>query len=313
MRRIAKIIPCLLLILLLSCTRAQKANTSARGRIDSPTVAGSSIAPPQKTIDVGATPSMTSQVNERGSKVGTPVAMTIDPTYFNFATNTPTPTLDPDLFLLRILSPGPMSKVVSPIDLIVHVAPYYTGATHIELIGEDGVELYRKIFKTYSNIGYFTRIDEKIEFEIRGAAEVARLQISTFDSNGRMQALNSVRLLLQAVGENEFAPPFDTKDRLILRFPKEGDEIKGGSLQVTGEFQPANNLPVILELIDLDGKVIGSRLLQLNPAEEKYQQFTTSIPYKVTKKTAVRLVIRQSDDRIDGLAYLFSERVTIVP
>jgi hypothetical protein len=206
-----------------------------------------------------------------------------------------------------------MSKVVSPIEFIVHIAPYYAGATRIELIGEDGVELYRKVFKTYSNIGYFTRVDEKIEFEIKGAAEVARLQISTFDSSGRMQAFNSVRLLLQAVGENEFAPPFDAIDRLILGSPKDGDEIKGGLLQVRGEFQPANDLPMVLELIDLNGTVIGSRLLQLDPAEEKYQQFTTSIPYKINKKTAVRLVIRQSDDRIEGLAYLFSERLMLVP
>jgi hypothetical protein len=59
-----------------------------------------------------------------------------------------------------------MSKVVSPIEFVVHVSPDYAGTTRVELIGEDGTELYRKIFKTFSNVGYYTRVDEKIDFEI---------------------------------------------------------------------------------------------------------------------------------------------------
>lgn len=241
------------------------------------------------------------------------IAPTIDPTYFNFPTNTPTPTIDPSLILLRIVSPGPMSKVVSPIEFIVHIAPDYTGFTQIELIGEDGVRLYSNSFKTYSNIGYFTRVDEKIQYEINGAAEMARLQISTVDKNGRVQAFNSVRLLLQAVGGNEFSPPLAIQDRTLLRHPSRNDQVSGGDLPVTGEFLPANNQPIVLELLDEDGNVLGSRLLQLGPADGKYQQFSTSIPYTVNKLLPVQLVIRQSDDRIDGLSYLYSLPLIIGP
>jgi len=243
----------------------------------------------------------------------TPFLLTIDPTYLNFPTNTPTPTLDPSLILLRIVSPGPMSKVVSPIEFIVHVAPDYAGTTRIELIGEDGVVLYRKIFKTYSNIGYYTRVDEKIQYEIKGAAEIARLQISTLDGKGRIQAFNSVRLLLQAVGENEFAPPYAVQDRIILRDPHRNDQISGGNLPVVGAIQPADDLPIVLELIDDQGNVLGSRLLQLGPADGKYQQFSAIVPYTVNKLTPAQLVIRQSDDRIDGLSYLYSLPLVIGP
>jgi hypothetical protein len=193
------------------------------------------------------------------------------------------------------------------------VSPEYAGTTRVELIGENGAELYRKIFKTYSNVGYYSRVDEKISFEIKGAAEMARLQISTLDEKGRVKAFNSVRLLLLAVGENEFTPPYAVQDRVLLRYPKLGDEISGGSLPVTGEFQPANDQPVVLELVDINGNVLGSRILQLAPADGKYQPFTTTIPYQLAKKTQARLIIRQSDDRIDGLAYLFSLKLLISP
>lgn len=232
-------------------------------------------------------------------------------------TPTPTITLTPTLNVsdvaMRIVSPGPMSKVVSPIDFVVHVDPDYTGVTRIELIGEDGRELYRKVFKTYSNIGYFTRVNEKINFEISGAAEVARLQISSEDEYGILQAFSSVRLLLQSVGENQFSPAYLPVERVGLRYPKKGEEVTGGILPITGEFLPFNDTPLIMELFDAEGRLLGSRQLQFAPYDGNYQPFTTTIPYEVTARTPARLVLRQSDDRIGGLAYLYSIAFNIGP
>jgi hypothetical protein len=222
-------------------------------------------------------------------------------------------TLDPSNVILRIAAPGPMSKLVSPINFVVYIAPDYTGLTRIELIGEDGRELYRKVFRTYSNVGYTTRVDEQINFEIHGAAEVARLQISTLDEYNRLQSYNSVRVLLMAVGENELSPAFPLQEYLVLRRPRKGDEVSGGELTVRGEYQPLNDTPVVMELFDIDGNIIGSRVLYFNHADGSYQVFETTIPYKVEKKMPARLVIRQGDDRIAGMAYLYSIRLWVNP
>lgn len=301
-------------VLMLGCSPALKITAfpmvgvptvDATTRQTAPTVVGLSTPAIQGLVTqtLVATPTTTN----------TPIVLTINPTYLNFATVTPTSTVDPNQFLLKIVSPGPMSKLVSPVEFIVQIAPGYTGTTRIEMIGEDGVELYRKVYRTFSNIGFYTRVDEKINFEIQGTAEVARLQVSTFDAFGRIQAYNSVRILLQTVGENQFTPATETKDRLLLRNPAADDEIGGNSLIVTGEFLPVNNLPIIMELIDEKGVVIGSRILQLNGSLVGYQQFSTNIPFQIDKKTPVRLEIHQSDDRINGLAYLFSRLVTLSP
>ena len=317
MKRFLKIIPILAIVVLLGCSRGQIGGKALPSPIASPLPKSLSPTPNVALIPPTITPlnQATATLLPILSRIPTaiPIPPTINPTYLNFPSVTPSATLDPSRILLRIVAPGPMSKVVSPIDFVIHVAPDYTGTTSIELIGEDGAELYRKIFKTYSNIGYYTRVEEKIDFEIKGAAEMARLQISTLDGQGRVKAFNSVRLLLQAVGENEFTPPYAVQDRILLRYPKLGNEISGGNLPVTGDFEPANDMPVIFELIDTDGNVIGSRILQLGRADGNYQQFTTTIPYQLTQKTQVRLIIRQSDDRIDGLAYLFSMKLLVGP
>lgn len=306
-------LPFTLVMMMLGCRQPQIDATPKPEQLGELSATTSVVALTKPFLYPSVTPFVGRMITETVTITRTPVALTFDPTYLNFPTMTPTPTLGPNQSLLQIITPGTMSKVISPVEFVIHIAPEYTGITHIELIGEDGVELFRKIFKTYSNIGYYTRVDEKIEFEIPGVAEVARLQISTFDKNGHIQALNSVRLLLQAVGENEFTPQPSIQDRILLRIPRTGNEIQGGELSVEGEFQPSNDLPIILELIDSDGKVLGSRLFQLGPSDGKYQQFFTSIPYNVTKKTNARLIIRQSDDRIEGLSYLFSQSLLLVP
>ncbi|GAB4490171.1 MAG: hypothetical protein Fur0016_21920 [Anaerolineales bacterium] len=230
---------------------------------------------------------------------------------------TPTITLTPTLDVvtkiqLRIVSPGPLSKVISPIQFVAHISPDYTGLTRIELIGEDGRELYRKVFRTYSNVDYFTRVDEKVTFEIKGAAEMARLQISTYDPKGNILAYNSVRLMLFSSGENQLTPPYPAQDRIGLRLKREA-EITGSTLNLEGEINPINDTPLIIELFDPNGRIVGSRLLQLAPADGKFQIFTASIPYQVTERTPARLVLRQSDDRISGLAYLYSLPIFLNP
>ena len=227
---------------------------------------------------------------------------------------TPTITLTPTLnyfnTLIRFESPGPMARLISPISVIGWVAPEYTGITRLELLGEDGRELYQKSFRTDNERS--TRVSGAGTFEIPGAAEAGRLQISTQDEYGRLMAFNSVPVLLLSVGENQFTPAYEPIERVALREPYWGEEFTGGVVTVRGEIRPVNNTPVVLELIDINGIVLGSRVLYFDAATPGYQIFETTVPYHLTEKQALaRLVIKQSDERIAGLAYLYSREIIL--
>jgi hypothetical protein len=311
MKRSLKLVPLLAILVLIGCTRGQTGGMALPSPAASSTLEALAspqglTLPPPSPIPLNQTTATLLPILSK-TPTETPIPPTIDPTYLNFPSVTPSPALDTSRILLRIAAPGPMSKVVSPIKFIVYIAPDYTGDTSVELIGEEGTALTG--FYHFKN--YYTRLEKKIDFEIRGSFQIARLQISTFDEKGRLEAFNSVRVLLQSVGENEITLPYAVQDRILLRYPKRADEVSGGELLVTGEFQPANDMPLIFELVDLSGN--GSRILQLPPADGKYQQFTVNIPYQLAKKTQARLIIRQSDDRIDGLAYLFSIKLQVSP
>jgi hypothetical protein len=246
------------------------------------------------------------------SLVGQPPTHTPEPTTTPTPQATFTPTTIPghDPAAIEIQSPGPMSKVVSPINLRMNIVSGESEKIQIDLIGEDGSLLSRTVKKVRRSADGVDQVI-KIPFEIRTTAEVARLSVSTSDKAGRTQALNSVRLLLLSSGDNEITPPGNPSEPFAVFSPGLKDESSGGVLNVRGDIWPFNLKPVLLELIDPTGKSLGLRILNienLNP-----QLFETSVSYKVDEPTVARLTLRQQDDRMDGWFYVYSQEIVLNP
>ncbi|MGE5642757.1 MAG: hypothetical protein ACM3Y8_07080 [Byssovorax cruenta] len=267
-------------------------------------------------------PTVIALTAEAANAVASQTAVAVLPT--GSPTDTPEPTFTPkpnatftataipghDSAAIQILSPGPMSKVVSPILLKMNIVSGESQKAQIDLFAEDGTLLSRTLKKVpLSSDGVFQQI--KIPFEIRAAAEVARITITTTDKAGRIQALNSVRVLLLSSGDNEITPPGNPSEPVGVFRPTSKDEASGGVLNVRVDVWPFNLNPVMLELIGPDQKSLGLRILtinQLNP-----QLFETTVPYKVSEPTLARLTIRQDDDRMSGVFYVYSQEILLNP
>jgi len=238
----------------------------------------------------------------------TPTETPIPPT--PLPTNTPTPSPLPPGAQIRILMPGPMSKVTSPLILRMEIVAGGSDLVQVDLFGEDGRLLARTLERVPSRpSGVY--VSMKIPFEVRLAGELARLTVSTKDEQGRMQSVSSVHLLLLSIGEDENAPVSDFSERLVIYQPEPEVQAVGGELLVEGRFQPFNEQQVILELVGEDGKVLGERILRFEGLAS--QLFSTTLPYKIEDITNARLVIRQDDDRIEGLFYLYSQEIILNP
>lgn len=240
------------------------------------------------------------------------------------STDTPEPTLSPtpiatftqttipghEPAAIRIFAPGPMSKVVSPITLRMKIVSGESEKIQIDLYGEDGRLLARNLKQVRTS---HDGVDQsiKIPFEIRAAAELGRITVSTKDKAGRMQALNSVRVLLLSSGNNEINPPGNPSEPVGVFSPRSKDSVASGVLSVRGDVWPFNLQPVILELIDPAGNSLGLRILTV--ASLQPQLFETTIPYEIQEPVSARLTIRQEDDRISGLFYVYSQEVLLNP
>ena len=232
-------------------------------------------------------------------------------------TFTPAPTYTPtaipghDLAAIQIQAPGPMSKVVSPINLRMNIIAGASNRVQIDLYGEDGRLLARTLKRNVPTSSDGLLQTAKITFEIPAAAEVGRITVSTFDKAGRIQSLNSVRVLLLSSGVNEVTPAGNPSEPVGVVEPVGEEAVTGGVLTVRGDVWPFNLQPVIMELIDPDGKSIGLRILTIETIDP--QKFDTTIPYKISEPTLARLTIRQDDDRMPGLFYVYSQEVLLNP
>ena len=225
-------------------------------------------------------------------------------------TDTPTPVPWHAAGAVQYISPGPMSKLVSPIQLVAKVVAGESEKVQIDLYGEDG----RLLSRAVRLLGRRTKgalLSLKITFEIRAAAELGRITISTLDESGRIQALNSVRVLLLSSGVNEINPPGDLSEPVLVFSPVAEQTVSGGVLNIRGDIWPFSIQPVVLELISPAGKSVGLRMITVNDINP--QLFETSIPYKVTEPMSARLIIRQSDDRMPGRFYVYSQVVLLNP
>jgi hypothetical protein len=268
-------------------------------------------------------PTVIAMTADAANVLGTEVALALTPPVLPSRTppptlsSTPQPTFTQTTIpghepsAIQIFAPGPMSKVVSPITLRMNIVVGESERVQIDLYGEDGRLLTRNLKRGVPPSGKGVPQQIKVPFEIRAAAEVGRLTVSTTDEAGRLQSLNSVRLLLLSSGVNEINPPGNPSEPVGVFSPLDDDPVSDGVLNLRGDIWPFNLNPVILELVGPEGESMGLRILNvehLNP-----QLFETTIPYKISEPTSARLTIRQDDDRIDGLFYVYSQEVLLNP
>ena len=266
-----------------------------------PTDTGTPTASPTSTP--GLIPSLTD----------TPAVPTPQPISIESPDETAIPTVDPFAAAIQIFAPGPMSKVSSPIDLRMYIAPRAAGLTFVELYGEDGRLMARNVLRSYGDGGQFDKVLVELPFETNAAAEVGRLQISTQDEYGMLQAVKSVHIMLLSVGDSIITNPDYLRESVALVEPPLLHYITGGEVIVQGTMQVFNELPVIFELVNRQGQVLGSRMVSVGPADGEYYPININIAYQVTQYTPARLVVRQSDSRIPGPYYLYSQQLFLSP
>lgn len=281
-------------------------------------------SPPTETLTptVTETPTSTDTPNPKATRTRTPTrtrrptvtrTFTLTPTETYTPTITPTPI--PPLSYTRILNPGAASKVTSPFFLEGSTIPGAGGNVLIEIIGEDDRPILSEMAHFNSAPGARVNIYKQIEFEIPGAAESARLQISTLDDDNRTISLSSVEITLLALGDPELTPPNETIEPFVIRGPENGEAISGGVVTVHGQIRPVNDLPVIIDLVAETGEVIGSKQFFPDPPPDgaTHALFSVDVPYNISHPVNARVTIRQLSSHIPGNVAVSSVEVALTP
>ncbi len=272
---------------------------------------------PEPTITSTITPGPSPTATRSATPTRRPTNTRI-PTRTRPPTNTPTitPTPTPPIMALRIERPGLFSKVSSPFRTELRFQVGEDGWVRLRLVGEDGRTIVEQELDYRKYPGRIFWGAPYVNFNITGAAETGRLEMSTLDEFGRLQSLSSVDLILLKTGKDEITPPDLYWEPYLVRYPPADTIFSGGTVVVIGLARPVNPNPVIFELIDEQGRVVGSSQLVIpDPTGDlSHTPFQVGIPYDVSETTNVRLTIRQeSAGRVPGTVALASRKLALEP
>src|SRR5574340_45809 len=144
------------------------------------------------------------------------------------------PAAKPRTASMKITSPGPYSKVSSPIKLNALISPGEDRRLYLNMYGEDGRVMDSQIldFGNYDSLRF--NIMAEIPFTINSAAELARIEIYVIDQYGLKIQLASVDLILIQYGDSEITPNEIEFDPYTISTPGEGTVISGGVLVAEG-------------------------------------------------------------------------------
>jgi hypothetical protein len=273
-------------------------------------------APPTSFIE---TPSPTDSIDN----LDTPVPPLAATPVFTPAAVFPDPTQSPVHGLaikipdadIQVFRPGPASKVVSPFRVSTFLMPGYQGNVIIELFGEDGRMLARKVFAYRQHPGVRLQVNTDLEFEIQAVAESSRLVIRTEDQNNRTISKATIELLLLSLGDEENNPPGDLKEKIAILEPVKNLSIQGGSIHVSGLARPTNTGPLHVELFSEKGISISPAQLIWVSLEDDRQHvpFTLEIPYTISIPTRASLFITELDYDKEETLHITSVEIHLRP
>jgi hypothetical protein len=216
---------------------------------------------------------------------------------------------------LRIYRPGDLSRVISPFRVVANILPGSNRQVMVELFGEDGRILVRKILEITPLPGLDTaNLVTDLEFETPGVAEAARLQVTVVDEFNRIIESNSVNLILLSSGIEELKGYGDLQNNIIIQQPVSKADVQGGTMIISGLARTSSDSPLEIELIDETGRVVGFGTAALVDAKDSdYRVFTAEISYTVNQPTWVRVIVKAKGLNIPGIAYLSSLEVVVTP
>ena len=242
------------------------------------------------------------------------VTSTPSPSVLDLLTCTLTSTYNLRDDQIFIVTPGELSRITTPIQLVARLLLDRASRLRLELREQDGRLLFRQI-STLNGISIGSGIlATPIDFEIALPEELSRLYLRLEDAVGLPLAVNSIELVLANQGIN-ILQPVASQPAILIKIPESSGSIHGGTLTVSGVtrlFQVDH--PLRVQLITPDGGVVGQRLVEVSqPFESGLRMFTAEVPYFVSKSTTARLVVFEEDRKTSQITHLTSLEITLLP
>ena len=244
---------------------------------------------------------------------GTP-ALVLEPPEFIL---TPTPTrisLPLPQERLIIEAPGPGSSVVSPVRVAGWGGPAYQGKIFVRLIGEQGQVLARTTTYLLAIEGVSGLFVVTVPFSIAGVAEAGLIEVSFNTTSNRLEHLSTRPVVFLSVGPPRVYTNLTTAEKIAIFSPREDRRVSGGIATVSGGALLDEDLPLLVQVLDRAGEVIGSTEVVVQaPALGELGTFEALVAYTVPYPQYGRIAVTEHGLYPPAVRHYTSVRVYLEP
>jgi hypothetical protein len=235
---------------------------------------------------------------------------------------TPIPTPDPTPFSLSLPSerlyfelPGPGSHISGSLRVVGFGGPSDRERVDLRLLGSDGRVLVSHSTRLDVYPGSAGRFYATLSFDIPALAEDARLEARTYSPvDGQLAHVASIELVLLSIGSPRVLRGFQGAERITIFSPSEGSSVRGGIVRVHGAAWLSDDVPLVVQVIDSRGNVVGSMEVALDvPEPGVVGEFDIEIPYEVSYTQNGRIAVYEPGTQIPGIVHYNSVSVRLRP
>ena len=241
----------------------------------------------------------------------------------NFVVGTPDPISVPDPLPqaeIQIISPGRLSRVLSPFQVHLYLVPPRTDRGEVllyqvTLYGDNGRLISRETITRKPEDRTDAHLLLNLDFTLSKEAESARLEVSSVDPFGRISAMTTTDIILLGGGDPEIKTILDLYADLVIEQPVSSTLIQGGLLTVRGVTRIAPGDELLVECINRDSIQVGSAVLEVSQEDLGlgYRSFEGEIPFQVGSSSWVRVQVIARDGQFSGVNHLSSVEVLVSP
>lgn len=230
------------------------------------------------------------------------------------STSEPTNGLDRQEEAILILEPGPGSRVTSPVRVAGIADPTFEQALAVSMVLDDGSEIALSPAQIAAEVGNRGPFELDLPFTVSGERQAFIQVFATSARDGGITHLASVGVTIADSGPKNIIPIEPYPERIEIFQPKLNETISGGVVHVEGFALASFEGTLVVEVLDENGDVIGSRpLIVAAPDIGQPGPYAVDVPYQLDAGGPGRIVVRDPSPAFGGDAHLASVEVTLEP
>jgi hypothetical protein len=209
---------------------------------------------------------------------------------------------------LSIYEPGPGSQALSPLRVAGFGGPSWQGRIRLRLIGEQGDVLADRTTFLQALPDLAGRIYTELTFTFPWVAQSARLEARTYSTrDGQMDHLTTREVVLLTTGTALLYPATGGAEKIAIVSPRANGYVRGSPVTVRGGGWLDTPGPLVVEVLDRNGNVVGSSTAPLSSANPgEVGSFEVQVPYSLEQSQYGRIAVYEQAASPPGILHYSS-------